>query len=132
MTAQIFEDFEDEYDYLEAVCSLLDQAVACNDAMHQQVVDEVLIPFDAASTKLSKIFLGSHAGFRPSYYLRRISRYTGASPCCFVAVLLYLDRLQERFPCIYLTSWTLQRLLLTAVMAATKYLEDVCCRNVRW
>jgi hypothetical protein len=129
-TTQVFEDPENECDHLETVCSLLDQAVTFNDAQHQ--MDKALTPFDASSTKLSKAFQGSHAGFRPSYYLRRISRYTGASPCCYVAVLLYLDRLQARFPCMYLTSWTLQRLLLIAVMAATKYLEDVCCRNLRW
>ena len=123
-------DTEKELDYLETVCSLLDQVVELNDA--QREVDEAQIRFDNASTKLSQAFQSSHAGFRPSYYLRRISRYTGASPCCFVAVLLYLDRFQARFPCMYLTSWTLQRLLLVAVMAATKYLEDVCCRNRRW
>ena len=116
-----------QVDYLETVCNLLDQVVALNDAQYE--VDEAFLP---ASTKLSQAFQSYHAGFRPSYYLRRISRYTGASPCCFVVVLLYLDRLQARFPCMYLTSWTLQRLLLVVVMAATKYLEDICCRNRRW
>jgi hypothetical protein len=127
--AQDLEEPANAGDCLEAVCYLLDQAVTSND---QEYVDEPLVSYDIASTKLLSAFQNSHAGFLPSYYLRRISRYTGASPCCYVAMLLYLDRLQTRFPSMILTSWNLQRLLIIAVMTATKYLEDVCCRNKRW
>ncbi len=70
--------------------------------------------------------------FKASYYLRRIATYSRASPCCLIASLLYIQRMQQRRPELVLSSRTLQRLLLVATMTATKYLEDQTCLNSRW
>jgi hypothetical protein len=62
----------------------------------------------------------------------RIFKYSRASPCCLIVMLIYLDRFKSKCPSVTLTSTTMQRLLLVAAMTATKYLEDVCCNNRRW
>ena len=45
---------------------------------------------------------------------------------------MYLERFKIVNPGMVLTSRTVQRLLLVAVMTAAKYLEDVSCLNTRW
>ena len=77
-------------------------------------------------------FDGKCALFSAGYYVKRIAKYSRASPCCLVAALLYLERAHQLRPALRLTSHTLQRLLLVAMMLATKYLEDECALNSRW
>ena len=57
-------------------------------------------------------FHGDPAGFTPAYYVRRIAKYNGASPCCFVSALIYLERICRKKPALHLNKRTLQRLLL--------------------
>ncbi len=64
--------------------------------------------------------------FKCSFYLKRILKYSHASPCCAVSALIFLERFQKRFPNHVLTSSNLQRLLLLASMTAIKYMEDEC------
>ena len=61
-------------------------------------------------------FEGSCCHLSVAFYVQRIVRYSGASPCCLVATLLYLERFRQRRPAVRLTSSTLQRLLLVAAM----------------
>ena len=49
-----------------------------------------------------------------------------------VVGLLYLRRIQARLHCMVLTSRTLQRLFLVAVMAASKFIEDIPLSNEGW
>ena len=51
-------------------------------------------------------------------------RFSNASPCCSVAALIYIERIQTRCPSISFTTTTFHRLLLVASMTADKYLED--------
>ena len=94
--------------------------------------DAKILVAEHASAELLSCFRGNRPGFDVQYYIKRISKYSGVSSSCFVVARIYLERLQIRFPCFALTSRTLQRLLLVAVMIATKYLEDCFCLNTRW
>ena len=67
-----------------------------------------------------------------SLLLREAHSQTQRGPCCLVAALLYLERARQLRPALRLTSHTLQRLLLVAMMLATKYLEDECALNSWW
>lgn len=58
-------------------------------------------------------------------YLERIFKYTNCSPSCFVVGYVYIDRLIHRQPELPITSLNVHRLLVTAVMVATKILDDV-------
>ena len=73
-------------------------------------------------------FFGRRVSFLASYYIRRMRKYSGASPSCFTVALIYL----QRFKPLKLTSTTVQRLLLVAVMTATKFLEDAHVANSEW
>jgi hypothetical protein len=49
-----------------------------------------------------------------------------------MVALIYLDRIQTRAPGLFLTSRTMQRLLLVAIMIAAKFLDDFCRPNSYW
>ena len=78
------------------------------------------------------MYEGKRVSFKASCYLRRMVKYSGASSCCFVVAMLYLERFRIINTGIVLTSRTMQRLLLIAVMTAAKYLEDQTILNSRW
>ncbi len=107
--------------FVEILCDLLDQVIIENEGHAELIYSNILIAFQ-----------GPSRSFTASYYISRMSRYSGASPCCFIVALIYLDRFYRRVPYMRLNSRTLQRLLLVAVMTATKYIEDVPRLNSRW
>ncbi|KAJ7521561.1 hypothetical protein O6H91_19G059800 [Diphasiastrum complanatum] len=57
-------------------------------------------------------------------YLERLFKYTSCSPSCFVLGYVYIDRLVHKQPDLPVTSLNVHRLLITAVMLATKILDD--------
>ncbi|CAN6226941.1 unnamed protein product [Urochloa humidicola] len=70
-------------------------------------------------------------------YAERIYRYAGCSPACFVVAYVYLDRLahggqgeeeegdaEEAAAVVGVDSYSVHRLLITAVMVATKFMDD--------
>ena len=77
-------------------------------------------------------FSGRRVQFLASRYVERMCKYTGVSPCCFVVAVMYMERLRQRLPSLLLTSRTLQRLLIVAVMTASKFLEDFDLSNSTW
>ena len=77
-------------------------------------------------------FRGPHRSFTASYYVKRMMKYSNASPCCCIVSLIYLKRLQARIPTLRLTASTIQRLLLVIFMEATKFIEDSPVPNTTW
>eukprot|EP00291_Cryptomonas_curvata_P010784 CAMPEP_0172185772 /NCGR_PEP_ID=MMETSP1050-20130122/20360_1 /TAXON_ID=233186 /ORGANISM="Cryptomonas curvata, Strain CCAP979/52" /LENGTH=316 /DNA_ID=CAMNT_0012859805 /DNA_START=51 /DNA_END=1000 /DNA_ORIENTATION=+ len=80
----------------------------------------------------SWLFEGDNVQFSALYYLQRIARYTGVSAGCIVAGFHYLEQLKAKPTPITLTPRNMQRLLLVAVMTATKILEDHCPHISCW
>ena len=113
------EDAEEQAKYLNTIYSVLNHIIHKNN-----------VAADHRSSNSS--FEGPQVAFEVSNYVRRLSKYSEASPYCFVVALIYLERFQARFPSLLLTSTTLQRLLLVVVMTATKYLEDESCQSSHW
>jgi|NorSeaMetagenome_1021524.scaffolds.fasta_scaffold105701_1 hypothetical protein len=70
----------------------------------------------------------------PSEYLQRILFYTKCSPALCVIALVYLQRLKDsghhRLPA--LTSFNIQRMLLTSMMIAHKFLDEPVSPNAQW
>ncbi|XP_051218493.1 cyclin-P4-1 [Lolium perenne] len=62
-------------------------------------------------------------------YMARIARFAGCSPACFVAAYIYLDRLLRRRRALTVDSYSVHRLLITAVLAAVKFMDDICYNN---
>ncbi|PKI36118.1 hypothetical protein CRG98_043487 [Punica granatum] len=58
-------------------------------------------------------------------YLERIFKYANCSPCCFIVAYVYLDRFVQRQPSLPINSFNVHRLLITSVMAAAKFMDDM-------
>jgi len=67
-----------------------------------------------------------------SFFLRRIAKYSGASPCCYAIGLIYLERMKKRDTGLYLNSTNFQRLFLVSTMTAAKFLDDFYYSNKHW
>lgn len=58
-------------------------------------------------------------------YLERIFKYANCSPSCFVVAYVYLDRFTHRQPSLPINSFNVHRLLITSVMVAAKFFDDL-------
>jgi hypothetical protein len=136
----------DQRKYVYMLCDLLDDLIVNNqllqvirkkktvykmhDLQHLRDQEQGLCP--SLSSQSSRIFEGRSVHFTATYYLKRILKHSKASPSCSVTALIYLERFGFRHPALLLTNRTLQRLVLVAVMTATKFLEDECPSNRYW
>lgn len=70
-----------------------------------------------------------HGLTRPSIsiqsYLERIFQYANCSPSCFVVAYVYLDRFMQKQPSLPINSLNVHRLLITSVMVAAKFMDDM-------
>ncbi|XP_078155869.1 cyclin-P4-1-like [Carex rostrata] len=62
-------------------------------------------------------------------YLERIFRFAGCSPSCYVVAYIYLDRYLLRHPSVTLDSLNVHRFLITSVLTAVKFVDDICYNN---
>ncbi|KAK9050839.1 hypothetical protein SSX86_030195 [Deinandra increscens subsp. villosa] len=58
-------------------------------------------------------------------YLQRIFKYADCSPSCYVVAYVYLDRFIQQQPAICINLFSVHRLLITSVMIAAKFMDDV-------
>ncbi|XP_009344074.2 cyclin-U2-1 [Pyrus x bretschneideri] len=62
-------------------------------------------------------------------YLERIFRYTRAGPSVYVVAYVYIDRFCQNNPAFKINVTNVHRLLITTIMVASKYVEDMNYRN---
>ncbi|XP_030511967.1 cyclin-U4-1 [Rhodamnia argentea] len=62
-------------------------------------------------------------------YLERIFKYANCSPSCFVVAYVYLERFAQQQPALPINSLNVHRLLITSVMVAAKFLDDIYYNN---
>ncbi|CAN0921786.1 CYCU2-1 [Linum grandiflorum] len=62
-------------------------------------------------------------------YLERIHRYTRAGPSVYVVAYVYIDRFCQANPGFNITSRNVHRLLITTIVLASKYVEDMNYKN---
>ncbi|KAL2965700.1 hypothetical protein AAZX31_16G075400 [Glycine max] len=58
-------------------------------------------------------------------YLERIFKYANCNPSCFVVAYVYLDRFTQRQPSLPINTFNVHRLLITSVMVAAKFMDDM-------
>lgn len=58
-------------------------------------------------------------------YLERIFKYANCSHSCFIVAYVYLDRFTQRQPSLPINSFNVHRLLITSVMVAAKFMDDM-------
>ncbi|GAV69279.1 Cyclin domain-containing protein [Cephalotus follicularis] len=62
-------------------------------------------------------------------YLERIFKYTRAGPSVYVVAYVYIDRFCQANPGFRICARNVHRLLITTIMLASKYVEDMNYRN---
>jgi hypothetical protein len=111
---------EDMPRVLVALASILERVADRNDAAAVAELSAVVAPASAfrATTK---------PGISVRAYMARIARFAGCSPACYVVAYVYLDRLLRRGRRLALAvdSYSVHRLLITAVLAAVKFMDDM-------
>jgi len=111
--------------------ALLERVVERNDAAADELAaGDAHAPASAASLAPASAFRATE---RPDIsvrsYMARIARFAGCNPACYVVAYVYLDRLlrrgQRRRAALAVDSYSVHRLLITAVLAAVKFMDDV-------
>ncbi|KAL5560628.1 hypothetical protein UlMin_036839 [Ulmus minor] len=62
-------------------------------------------------------------------YLQRIFKYANCSPSCYIVAYVYLDRFAQKQPSLPINSYNVHRLLITSVMLAAKFMDDMYYNN---
>ncbi|PON99752.1 Cyclin [Trema orientale] len=62
-------------------------------------------------------------------YLERIFKYANCSPSCYIVAYVYLDRFIQSQPSLPINSLNVHRLLITSVMVAAKFMDDMYYNN---
>ncbi|XP_050282546.1 cyclin-U4-1 [Quercus robur] len=62
-------------------------------------------------------------------YLERIFKYANCSPSCYIVAYVYLDRFAQSQPALPVNSFNVHRLLITSVMVAAKFMDDIYYNN---
>ncbi|KMZ58623.1 Cyclin-U1-1 [Zostera marina] len=111
---------------LSTVAFILEKLVSRNDLLIEEVekcsssspISQVLVVLEAfRAPRVPSISIGK--------YLGRIYKYTGCSPSCFVVAFVYVDRLLYKYPGFLVVSFNVHRLMLSAVLIASKVLETI-------
>jgi len=63
-------------------------------------------------------------------YMGRIHQYADCSESCYTLAFIYIDRVLQKNPSFVLTMRSAHRLVLTAVVLAIKYSDDIYADNV--
>uniref|UniRef100_A0A0D9VIZ2 Cyclin n=1 Tax=Leersia perrieri TaxID=77586 RepID=A0A0D9VIZ2_9ORYZ len=91
---------------------------------------------DAAAPATASAFRATtKPGISVRAYAARIARFAGCSPACYVVAYIYLDRLlrrRGRSRCrlaLAVDSYSVHRLLITSVLSAVKFMDDICYNN---
>lgn len=65
-------------------------------------------------------------------YVRRLVKYAQCSPSAFVVALVYMERLAKTDSKLCVSHYNLNRLLITSVCVAAKFLDDRCYSNAHY
>ena len=66
---------------------------------------------------------------RKNLWNQGMFKYVGGSPVIFVYALILIDKIQEYNEDFFMTSRNVHRLMITAVVIATKYFDDFYFKN---
>ena len=119
LTRAMKDDADAQEHIVELLGALLDKTIERNDRLGRK-------------SELEGFEVVKPCPLTASAYLKRIMKYGGCSPCCVVVGLMYLQRLKQKIPSVCLSSGNMQRLLLTSIMVAAKFLDDLYYSNKHW
>lgn len=117
-----FEDTPEDW-LASAVSLLLSQKCDRNDSNAFRPTPEQAIGIFFSSIRLP---------FAVDSYVLRLVTYMDCSKAAFVCALIYLDRLVRIDPRFRITVYNVHRLILTATVIATKFLDDSVYKNTHY
>ena len=132
---------------LPVLCNFLDQCVQLNDCLKVEVtlanfcalhcdIRPRFTRFQLQCTTIvppgNDVFDGPTPTYKASDFVKHLVSCSETGPFVLLAALLYMERLKAQHPGLFLSSSSMQRLVLVAVMTADKYLEDNACSNADW
>ncbi|CAL5020576.1 unnamed protein product [Urochloa decumbens] len=117
---------EDMPRVVSALAGILERVAERNDAATAAAELSAVAPAPASAFRAT-----TKPGISVRAYMARIARFAGCSPACYVVAYVYLDRLLRRGRRLALAvdSYSVHRLLITAVLAAVKFMDDICYNN---
>ncbi|ORX50461.1 cyclin-domain-containing protein [Hesseltinella vesiculosa] len=134
-------------DTIKLITSLLEKVISVNDALHNKPYDingsstASEKNYDITAHKPHSSYTCFHARSIPSIsiqaYLSRILKYCPCANECFLAVLVYFDRMAKielpaRPAPLRIDSYNIHRFIITSVMVASKLFSDVFFTNTRY
>ncbi|MED6159344.1 Cyclin-U4-1 [Stylosanthes scabra] len=99
--------------------SLLKRVAESNDVNQEQLLHQKISVFHGLTRPTISI----------QSYLERIFKYANCSPSCYIVAYVYLDRFTQRQPSLPINSFNVHRLLITSVMVAAKFMDDMYYNN---
>ena len=117
---------EDMPRVVAALAGILERVADRNDAVAAAAAE-----LSAVAPAASAFRATTKPGISVRAYMARIARFAGCSPACYVVAYVYLDRLLRRGRrgrgrrALAVDSYSVHRLLITAVLAAVKFMDDV-------
>ncbi|WJX91632.1 Cyclin-U4-1 [Trifolium repens] len=97
------------------------------------LLEKVAESNDETQTQQKQKISVFHGETRPNIsiqsYLERIFKYANCSSSCIIVAYVYLDRFTRLQPSLPINSFNVHRLLITSVMVAAKFMDDVCYNN---
>jgi len=115
-------DPESERHVVPVVACVLTQMVARNDKMLASQN-----PGSPANVTVFHAVKPPTIGLRK--YLERIERYAGCSNECYIIALVYVDTIIQRNKSFVISSLNIHRLLITSIMLAAKFYDDIYYNN---
>ncbi|GAB66883.1 cyclin2 related protein, partial [Plasmodium cynomolgi strain B] len=93
------------------------------------IVLENMIKVNRGKGKITSFHASKVPEISIKNYIQRIGKYTGCSNECFVLLIIYLDRIVKINTDITLSLLCIHRLLITAIMIAAKFFDDLYYSN---
>lgn len=124
-------------DTIKMMTFILEKVIRTNDSLQQQQ----LSPLERRKSNVGHSFTCFQARSVPSItiyaYLTRILKYCPCSNECFLALLVYFDRMSKttnttRSSGLQIDSFNIHRLIIAGIMVSSKLFSDVFFTNTRY
>ncbi|KAL6569343.1 Cyclin-U2-1 [Orobanche minor] len=113
---------------ISVLASLMERTLARNERISNGF--ESRTRFLLMSSKEARVFdCNETPDMSIQSYLERIFRYTRAGPSVYVVAYAYIDRFCQFYPEFRIGTRNVHRLLITTILVASKYVEDMNHRN---
>lgn len=125
----------EEYNFLVvALGSALQQTLTSHERLYAEAMESArtrngIPPIAQSCTEMTAFNTPSAASLTVQDYLKRIVKYTYASPSALMVACLYMDRLLCRIPSLLFHSFNCLKLILSSVRIASKVLDTRSLNN---